>query len=436
MDYMESVLIVGAGGREHAILKALLRSDRPLFINAWVGNAGMENDGCTLINGGIKNISELADWAEKNEIDLTIVGPEVPLCEGIVDIFHKKKLNIFGPTKKAAQLEGDKAYAKKFMKKYKIPTAKFMVFDNKNDAAEYVNTHGAPLVIKASGLAAGKGAIVCDSKEEAYDALKKMFDEKAFGDAGKTVVIEEKMLGQEASVFVLTDGKTYKILPVSQDHKRLKDNDEGPNTGGMGAYAPCPFVDNKMLAKTEDEIIVPTLNGMKKEGTPYTGLLYIGIMLTDEGPKVVEYNCRLGDPETQAVLPLVQCDWYDVFYSCATGKLDRVKFSIKKEYCACVVMASKGYPGKYERGKVIKGIDKAEGHKSNIDVYHAGTSFNEQGEFITNGGRVLAVSAWAPSLYDAIAEAYDAVSKIDFEGKIFRKDIGAKGLAKLKGQIK
>jgi phosphoribosylamine---glycine ligase len=432
MEYMNSVLIVGGGGREHAIQKALLRSDRPLFMHAYPGNPGMENDGCTLLDKKLNGWEELADWAEANEIDLTIVGPEIPLVEGIVDIFKKKGLAIFGPTKKAAQIEGNKSFSKKFMKKYDIPTAEFGTFDDKEDALAYLKKRGAPAVVKASGLAAGKGAIVCDTMQEAIDALGAMFDSKVFGDAAETVVIEEKMAGEEASVFVLTDGRNYKVLPVSQDHKRIGENDTGPNTGGMGAYAPCPLVDASMLARIEKEIIVPTLDGMRKEGMPYQGLLYVGVMATPEGPKVVEYNCRFGDPETQAVLPLVNCDWFEVFRACSTGRLGSVDWEVRPEYCVAVVLASKGYPGKYEKGIVIEGIDRAEGSKSNVDAYHAGTAVDKDGNFITNGGRVLAISAWAESLSDAITEAYEAIAEISFEGKTFRKDIAAKGLARLK----
>ncbi len=432
MDYMDSVLIVGGGAREHAIVKALLRSDRPLFMYAYPGNPGMQNDGCTLVDQEIRNWNELAEWVDRNEVDLTIVGPEVPLVEGIADIFRKKGRPIFGPGKKAAQLEGDKTFAKKFMKKHGIPSAAFSVFDNKAAAIAYVKRQGAPIVVKASGLAAGKGVVVCETLKEATDALADMFDAKIFGDAGSAVVVEERMTGEEASVLVLTDGKSYRILPVSQDHKRIGDNDTGPNTGGMGAYAPCPLVDKKMLACIEEEIVVPTLEGMKKDGTPYQGLLYVGVMVTPDGPKVVEYNCRFGDPETQAVLPLVECDWYQVFLACATGKLSSVKWRLRQEYCVAVVLASKGYPGKYPKGAAIAGIEKAEGHKSNVDVYHAGTMMNGEDVVLTSGGRVLTVSAWAESLSDAITEAYEAVGEISFDGKTFRKDIAAKGLARLK----
>ncbi|MDG5815393.1 phosphoribosylamine--glycine ligase [Chitinispirillales bacterium ANBcel5] len=432
---MNSILIVGAGGREHAILKALLRSDRPLCMYAYPGNPGMEKDGCMLVDKKINNWDELADWARDNEIDLTVVGPEIPLVEGIVDSFKTKGLTIFGPSKDAARIEGSKAFSKELMKKYQIPTAEYDLFSSKSDALRYLEKKGAPIVIKVSGLAAGKGAIVCNSMEEAKRALDEIFDAKSFGSAGETVVIEEKMEGEEASVFVLTDGKTYRILPVSQDHKAIGEKDTGPNTGGMGAYAPAPVVDNQLLLEIEQNIVVPTIRAMDQEGSLYKGLLYVGIMITKDGPRVVEYNCRFGDPETQAVLPLVSCDWYEVFKACALGNLATVKWSVSSGYCVAVVLASKGYPGEYEKGKPVTGIEEAEQTKSNIDVYHAGTAFDENEDLITNGGRVLAVSAWAETLIDAIGFAYEGVAEINFEGKVFRRDIAAKGLTRLKKRV-
>ena len=429
---MDSVLIIGGGGREHALLKALLRSDRALCTYAYPGNTGMEDDGCMIVDKTIDSWEDLADWALQNDIDLTVVGPEVPLVEGIVDIFKNAGLTIFGPTKAAAQIEGSKYFSKNLMKKYNIPTASFETFTDKKTALKYLEAKGAPIVVKASGLAAGKGAIVCDTKKEAEDALKLIFDKKAFGDAGSTVILEEKMVGEEASVFALTDGKDYKVLPVSQDHKPIFDGDKGPNTGGMGAYAPAPLVDDAMLKRIESDIIKPTLDAMAEEGALYTGLLYAGIMITEEGPKVVEYNCRFGDPETQAVLPLVECDWFKILGSCAKGTLSSVKWRIKDGSCVTVVLASGGYPGKYEKGITISGVDTAEWNKSNIDVYHAGTKRNNEKELVTNGGRVLAVSAWSETLEEAIALAYEGAACIDFEGRYFRRDIGAKGLARLK----
>ncbi|MGA2507322.1 MAG: phosphoribosylamine--glycine ligase [Chitinispirillaceae bacterium] len=429
---MNTVLIIGGGGREHALLKALLRSDRPLCIYAYPGNPGMERDGCTIVDKKIESWQELANWAVENEIDLTVVGPEVPLVEGIVDIFQKRSLSIFGPTKTAARIEGSKAFAKNLMKKYGIPTAAFELFTEKEKALEYLSRKNAPVVVKVSGLAAGKGATVCDTVEAAKEALSDIFDKKSFGDAGASVVLEEKMVGEEASIFVITDGRNYRVLPVAQDHKAIFDGDRGPNTGGMGAYAPAPLVDKVMLKRIESEIVVPTLRAMEQENARYRGLLYCGIMVTDEGPKVVEFNCRFGDPETQAVLPLVECDWYDVFDACAAGRLDEVGWTVRSGYCVNVILASKGYPGAYTKGKKISGLDKAEHSKPNCDVYHSGTALNAGGHFITNGGRVVGVSAWAETLADAISMAYEGVADIDFEGKTFRKDIGAKGLARLK----
>jgi phosphoribosylamine--glycine ligase len=431
MDFLTTVLIVGSGAREHALLKALMRSDRPLMTFAYPGNPGMEEDGCTLIERKMDSWEDLAKWAMKNEIDLTVVGPEVPLAEGIVDIFTLHKLTIFGPTKKAAQIEASKAFSKKLMKKHGIPTAKFEVFDNKAGALAYVRKHGAPVVVKASGLAAGKGAVVCDTEKEARSALGEIFDKKAFGEAGSSVVIEEKMEGEEASVFALTDGTAYKLLPVSQDHKPAFDGDKGPNTGGMGAYAPAPVADKKLIAQVEKQIIQPTIDAMRAEGMPYRGLLYAGIMATKEGPKVVEFNCRFGDPETQAVLPLVRCDWYSVFKACAEGRLKSVKWEVLDGACVGVVLASGGYPGHYAKGKVITGIDSAEREKAHVDVYHAGTARDKEGKLVTGGGRVLTVTAWADTLRDAIREAYRSAAKIQFDGKMFRTDIGAKGLARL-----
>ena len=432
MDFMNSVLIVGSGGREHAILKALLRSDRPICLYAYPGNPGLERDGCMLVEKPISNWQDLADWASENEIDLTIVGPEGPLVEGIVDVFKKEGLAIFGPSEAAARIEGCKAFAKDLMKKYQIPTAAYEVFDNKTAALQYLDKKGAPIVIKVSGLAAGKGVMVCDTLGDAQNALNEIFDKKTFGTAGTQVVIEEKMIGEEASIFIITDGKNYKILPVAQDHKAVGDGDTGPNTGGMGAYAPAPIVDDILMQRVEKEILVPVLKAMEKEGCLYQGLLYCGIMITSEGPKVVEFNCRFGDPETQAVLPLIVCDWYEVFMSSAKGRLVTSNWQIQSGYCVAVILASKGYPGAFEKGMVITGLEDAEHARSNLDVYHSGTALDDNDCFITNGGRVLAVSAWADTLSDAIGLAYEGVAEVDFDGKLFRRDIGAKGLRWLK----
>lgn len=431
MEFLKTVLVVGNGGREHAIVKALLRSDEPLCLFAYPGNPGMEDDGCTLVDSTVSSWDDLAVWADTNEIDLTVVGPEIPLVEGIVDIFKKRGLMVFGPDASASRIEGSKAFSKDLMKRYGIPSAAFETFSDHDAAVAYLEQQGAPIVVKASGLAAGKGAIVCDTMQDARDALRHMFAERAFGDAGTTVVLEEKLFGEEASVFVLSDGKSYRFLPVSQDHKAIGDGDTGPNTGGMGAYAPAPLVDAALLKEIETTIIVPTLEAMQKEGCPYKGLLYCGVIVTPSGPQVIEFNCRFGDPETQAVLPLVECNWYDVFHACATGKLNSVQWKIRDGACVSVVMASAGYPGSCGKGLEITGIADAEAKVANIDVYHAGTTRASDGRLVTSGGRVLSVSAWSDTLQGAIADAYVAVSKIKFEGANFRHDIAAKGVARL-----
>jgi phosphoribosylamine---glycine ligase len=432
---MNSVLIIGSGGREHALLKAFLRSDRPLCMYAFPGNPGMERDGCMLVDRAINSWQDLADWTLENEIDLTVVGPEAPLVDGIVDIFRENGLMIFGPNGAAAAIEGSKAFSKGLMKKYAIPTADFEVFSSKADAHAFLEKKGTPIVVKVSGLAAGKGAIVCETKKDAEHALEDIFDKKLFNDAGNTIVMEEKLTGEEISVFVITDGNEYRVLPVAQDHKAIGDNDSGPNTGGMGAYAPAPIATPDLMKRIENEVVVPTLKAMNAEGKPYQGLLYCGLMITADGPKVIEFNCRFGDPETQAVLPLITCDWFDLFRSCAAGKLSKKGWSIYEGYGVAVVLASRGYPGIYEKGMVISGLDDAEHLQENIDIYHSGTKINDKEQIVTNGGRVMAISAWADTLPDAISSAYTGVERIDFEGKQFRKDIGAKGVARLEAGV-
>ncbi|MBN1307850.1 MAG: phosphoribosylamine--glycine ligase [Chitinispirillaceae bacterium] len=433
-ECMNSVLIVGSGGREHALLKAFLRSDRPLCMFAYPGNPGMERDGCMLADTPIGSWEELADWAVENRIDLTVIGPEAPLVDGIADLFNERGLTVFGPSREAAAIEGSKAFSKELMKKYGIPTADFSIFSQKSDAWEYIKKKGAPVVVKASGLAGGKGATVCDTLPEAENALSAIFDKNAFGEAGNTVIIEEKMSGEEISVFVVTDGRSYRILPVSQDHKAVGDGDTGPNTGGMGAYAPAPVATAELMQQVEREIIAPTLNAMETEGRRYRGLLYCGLMVTPQGPKVVEFNCRFGDPETQAVLPLVTGDWFELFRSAAAGKLSATQWKLYPGFGVAVVLASKGYPKGYEKGMVINGLDEAEHALGNLDIYHSGTAVDEQGRIVANGGRVLAVSAWAETLSDAIAYAYEGAAAISFDNMFFRRDIGAKGLARLNGR--
>lgn len=422
------VLIIGGGGREHALLKAVLRSGREIESYAYPGNVGMFNDGCKPVpaNLNISNWEDLSLWAKEQQIDLTIVGPEIPLVEGIVDIFAKQGLISFGPTQAAAEIEGSKEFSKSLMKKYDIPTADWDSFTDKESALAYLDEKGAPIVVKVSGLAAGKGAIVCPTYQEAHDAIVDIYDNNSFGDAGNCVVLEEMMYGDEASIFVVTDGEKYKILPIAQDHKRIFDNDEGPNTGGMGAYAPAPLVDEALLAEVEASIIKPTLSAMTQEGKTYKGLLYVGIMVTEQGPKVVEYNCRFGDPETEAVLPLVNCDWVELFTASAQGGIDKVTWDVKDGASATVVMASKGYPASSEKGQIISGLDTAS-TLADVDVYHAGTALDGD-SYVTNGGRVLAVTATGNTLRAAIDKAYEAVDAISFSGMQYRKDIAYKGL--------
>ncbi len=434
MELIDQVLVVGGGGREHCIIESLLRSKRPLSIFAFPGNPGMEVDGCTLLEEEFKNWEELAEWAEANGIDLTIVGPEAPLVEGIVDVFQKRGLKVFGPDKSAARIEGSKKFAKELMERHDIPTAEYRSFNEKQDALDYAKDRQGNVVIKVSGLAGGKGAIVCNSYVEAEDALERIFDRREFGDSGENenVLIENKMIGEEASVFVMTDGSDYKILPVSQDHKPVFDDDKGPNTGGMGAYAPAYIIDDKSLEEIEKKIIQPVLKGMKEEGNTYKGLLYVGIMMTENGPKVVEFNCRFGDPETQAVLPLVECDWYNIFKACVEGGLSSVNWHIKNEACACVVLASEGYPGKYRRGSPITGLDEIDENDHGVDVYFAGVDRGEDGRLVTSGGRVLSVSAVAENLETAVQKAYENAEKINYYNKMYRKDIARKGINRLR----
>ncbi|MGM0444104.1 MAG: phosphoribosylamine--glycine ligase [Fibrobacterota bacterium] len=422
-----SVLVIGGGGREHAIVKALRTSDADLDILVYPANTGAERDGARRVKGSFATWDDLAAWAATESIDLAVAGPEQPLVEGVQDSFSRAGVPLFGPSGAAARLEGSKEFSKELMRKYNIPTARWESFTDYDSARAYVEQEGAPIVIKVSGLAAGKGAIVCQTMDEAKAALDEIFREKRFGAAGNTVVIEEMMYGPEASVFAITDGEEYRVLPVSQDHKRIFDGDQGPNTGGMGAYAPAPVVDDALLQRVETEIIQPTLAAMKAEGTPYRGLLYTGIMITAEGPKVVEYNCRFGDPETEAVLPLVDCDWFELLRRSAVGGVRKVDFNLRSAWGTTVVLASAGYPAGSDKGRVITGIDAAE-ETDGVHVCFAGAAL-QGANYVTSGGRVLAVTAISEeSLEDSVKKAYDGVDKIDFEGMQFRRDIAAKAL--------
>jgi phosphoribosylamine--glycine ligase len=425
------ILVVGSGGREHALVAALADSPRTSALFAAPGNPGTAEH-ATNVDVDSGDFDGLVALVRRESIDLTVVGPEQPLVDGLVDRFQEEGLRILGPTAAAARLEGSKAFADQFMERHGIPTASFRVFaaDEYEAAREYLDEVGAPIVVKADGLAAGKGAFVCATLEEAHDALDEIVRDRAFGAAGDQVVIEEKMDGEEVSIFALTDGTHYVLLPPSQDHKPIGEGGTGPNTGGMGAFAPAPIVDGPLLNRICREIVEPTLEGMREEGIPYRGVLYCGLMITDEGPKVVEYNCRLGDPEAQVVLPLVESDLVDVFESVVDGSLDTGGLRASSRAAACVVLASGGYPIDYETGFEITGVDEAEA-LPDVSVRQAGTRRRDDGTLVTDGGRVLGVTALGTDLEQALDRAYQGGEAIHFDGKTLRTDIGKKGLAHL-----
>jgi phosphoribosylamine--glycine ligase len=423
------ILVIGSGGREHAIVWKLAQSPLAEKIYCAPGNAGIaEIAECVSI--GVDKFPELIAFAKEKNIDLTVVGPEGPLVAGIVDAFEEQGLTVLGPKKYAAQLEGSKSFAKEFMRKYSVPTAQYRMFtrDQVITAKEYVAGSRLPLVIKADGLAAGKGVLICNTVNEALNGVAEVFEENVFGGAGDSMVIEEFMRGEEASVFALCDGERYVTFAPAQDHKRIGNDDAGKNTGGMGAFAPAKIVDDKSLALVKKEIIERVLNGMKQEGCPYAGFLYCGLMMTEAGPKVVEFNCRLGDPETQVVLPLINDDFAKLCLAAAEKKLPASNAPQKNASAVCVVMASGGYPDKYPTGKEIHGLEKFSG-STNAVVFHAGTKMTD-GKIVTAGGRVLGVTAIGEGkdLKETIDLAYAAVGNISFEGEYHRTDIGAKGL--------
>jgi phosphoribosylamine--glycine ligase len=423
------ILIIGAGGREHAIgLKLTQSPQKPTLIFA-PGNPGMQELGpCFPV--GAEDLKGLLALAQDQNVELTIVGPEQPLVGGIVDLFEANGLRIFGPSRSAAALEGSKAFSKDFMQRHAIPTAQYQTFKNLEPAKNYLRQMGAPIVIKASGLAGGKGAVVCMTLTEAESALESMLGPKAvFGAAGSEVVIEEFMEGEEASVFALTDGESFVVLPSAQDHKRIGDGDVGPNTGGMGAYAPAPVMSMELLERVSREIIVPTLKGMREEGTPYRGILFVGIMVTSQGPKVVEFNCRLGDPETQVVLPILDVDFLDLILASLEGRLAGFKVDAPKAWAAVVVLAAEGYPGTYTTGQPVLGMEGLTG-LPHTQAVHAGTKYQDS-KLVTAGGRILGLVGQGNTLESAIGAAYAGVSHVKIPGMQFRKDIGKKGLARL-----
>lgn len=419
-----NILIIGSGGREHALAWKIAKSSRINKLYAAPGNGGTRGIAENIPIEAM-DIKELARFAEKNFVDLTVVGPDNPLALGAVDMFQSRGLRIFGPTRAAARIESSKAFAKHFMRDSNIPTAQFRIFRKYRNALEYVQKHGAPIVIKASGLALGKGVYVCKTLFQAENALTEIMIERAHKQAGNEVVIEEFLDGQEISIHAFCDGKTSVLLPAAQDHKPIFDDDRGRNTGGMGTIMPVPWVSSQVLQDVDMKIVRPTLQALAKKGSPFSGCLYPGLKITKEGPKVLEYNARFGDPETQSYMRLLKTDLLDVLDACVDGRLNKLKIEWNSGFAVCVVLASHGYPGKYENGIPILGIKEAEKIQG-IVVFHAGTMYD--GEFRTSGGRVLGVTATGGTLQDALSKAYEAISYIKFKGMQFRKDIGAKAL--------
>jgi len=425
------VLIIGSGGREHCLAWKISQSSLVKKIYCAPGNGGTEGI-AENVNIAADDISALLYFALKEKIDLTVVGPESPLVEGIVDRFEEKGLKIFGPSKDLALLEGSKVFAKEFMHKAGIPTADFQSFDNYIQAKMYIESKDAPLVVKADGLAAGKGVIVCKTKGDAFGALDLIMTDKVFGDAGNKVVIEDFIDGEEVSILAFVDGETVLPMVASQDHKRALDGDKGLNTGGMGAYSPAPLLDKEGFDKVIKKVFNPLVKTLKKEGKVYKGILYAGLMMKDNEPYVLEYNVRFGDPEIQAILPKLKSDLMDVMVKTIKGKLKGAKLEWDERSCVCVVLASGGYPGKYEKGKEITGLEKLK-HKEDIFVFHAGTKKEEKeegkkGKLVTNGGRVLNVVSLGSDIKDAQDKVYKAIKSIDFEKMHYRTDIGNKAL--------
>ena len=415
------ILVVGGGGREHAIVKKLAQSKKNHKIYVAPGNAGTEEN-ATNVAISVMDFDALVDFAKKEKIDLTVVGMDDPLVGGIVDRFEAEGLRVFGPRKNAAILEGSKAFSKDLMKKYGIPTAAYENYCDPQKAIKYLETANYPIVLKADGLALGKGVLICKTFEEAKSGIEELMIDKSFGDAGNTIVIEEFLQGREVSVLSFVDGTHYALMTSAQDHKRAKDGDEGLNTGGMGTFSPSPFYTEEVDRYCKEHIYQKTVDAMRAEGREFKGIIFYGLMLTKSGVKVLEYNARFGDPETQVVLPRMENDIIDVFEACIDGCLDKIDLKFEDNAAVCVVLASDGYPLKYEKGKKIKGLENFEG-KTDIFVFHAGTK-KVNGDVVTNGGRVLGITATAPTLKEARDKAYEATKLIDFENKYMRNDIG------------
>lgn len=415
------VLIVGSGGREHAIATSVAKSPKVDKIFCAPGNAGI-GQVAECVDITAMEFDKLADFAEENAIDLTIIGMDDPLVGGVVDVFESRGLRVFGPRKNAAIIEGSKAFSKDLMKKYGIPTAAYENFTDPEKALSYLETAKMPIVLKADGLALGKGVLICNTLEEAKAGVKTLMLDKQFGDAGNEIVIEEFMTGREVSVLCYCDGTHIKPMTSAQDHKRAKDGDQGLNTGGMGTFSPSPFYTDEVQKFCEEKVYQPTMDAMKAEGRDFVGILFVGLMLTEDGPKVLEYNARFGDPEAQVVLPRMKNDIIDVMNACIDGKLDEVDLQFEDNAAVCVVLASAGYPEHYEKGKLITGFENFD-NKEGYYVFHAGTKKTEEG-IVTNGGRVLGVTAKGANLKEARANAYEATKLIQFENKYMRNDIG------------
>ncbi|MDR0391029.1 MAG: phosphoribosylamine--glycine ligase [Planctomycetaceae bacterium] len=435
-----NVLIIGSGGREHALAWRVANSPRVSRVFVAPGNAGTATEGNDIENVPINELDfpALIKFAKQNKVGLTVVGPEVPLCAGIVDAFNAENLRIFGPDKAAAQLEGSKVFCKEILRRGDVPTASYNVFSDGNEAIQFLQNRDTPFVVKADGLAAGKGVIVCKNKSESIDAVHRINKRREFGDAGNKIVIEERLDGEEVSVLAITDGTTILTLQPAQDHKAAYDGDNGPNTGGMGAYSPVPLVDEKMLQWIEERILVPTVHALNSNNTPFKGVLYAGLMITKQGPKVLEYNVRFGDPECQALLMRLRSDIVEIFEAVIDGRLDKISLpEWDKRHAVCVVMASKGYPNEYTKGEEIRGLNDA-ATIPNTKVFHAGTILeshnqpnttdNNNTRILTNGGRVLGVTGLGETISDAKLAAYTAVKKIRWDGAWCRKDISDKGI--------
>ncbi|MCA6085043.1 phosphoribosylamine--glycine ligase [Candidatus Endomicrobiellum agilis] len=419
------VLVVGSGGREHAICSQFSKSPKIDKIYCAPGNGGISQV-AEITDISASDFNKLTDFVKKNKIDFTFVGPETPLSSGIVDYFEAEGLKIIGPSRNAARLESSKIYSKEFMRKYDIPTAHYNSFTDINDALKFLESweENKKVVVKADGLAAGKGVYMCNGRRDAQNAVKQMMNDRVLGDAGTSVIIEENIDGPELSYLIFTDGISYSVMPASQDHKRINDNDQGPNTGGMGAYAPAPLATDELNKKVED-IIRKVINGIKVEKLDYKGVLYVGIIVNDSSPYVLEFNCRFGDPETQAVLPLLNTDLTDVCSAILNRKLSSVRINWKREFSVCVVLASGGYPGNFKKGFEIKGIENI--NDENTVVFHAGTKL-ENGKFITSGGRVLGITSTAADVKSAINKVYSSVKLVSFKEMYYRKDIAWRAL--------